>query len=277
MEGQSRPGWAFEYHNLYFDIYNVLNRILSEEERKKVIGKVNLRTGRFYVPFGLNLQTDTHGTHLQLSNEENFGFERDWYTGFWGSLNRHVDYNLHYLAGSGYDLKYKGQSGLGALRLSLANKYSAELGLEGGISFMGGERLVSPMKPISSFPDSSHVVDTMRTGIDGRYRHVVPTGTLTFTSEITGGTDRHNTVVTQLYQADYLRGSRRWGASTQYRHFHSRAEGTDAYIIAEFSYYLRNDVANSNLHWIKLNVQRQLESRAGQPNTIVILQYYFYR
>ena len=49
------------------------------------MGRFNFRAGRFYVPFGLNLQTDTHGTVLQLSNEQNLGFERDWYTGFWGS------------------------------------------------------------------------------------------------------------------------------------------------------------------------------------------------
>jgi hypothetical protein len=31
-----------------------------------------------YLPFGLNLQTDTHATLQQLSNDRNFGFERDW-------------------------------------------------------------------------------------------------------------------------------------------------------------------------------------------------------
>ncbi|MEK6632822.1 MAG: hypothetical protein AABY94_05850, partial [Nitrospirota bacterium] len=84
MEGQGRPGWAFEYHNAYLDLYNVLNPLLSDEQRSATVGHFNLRAGRFYVPFGLNLQTDTHGTVLQLSNDRNFGFERDWYTGFWG-------------------------------------------------------------------------------------------------------------------------------------------------------------------------------------------------
>ena len=105
------------------------------------VGRFNFRAGRFYVPFGLNLQTDTHGTVLQLSNERNFGFERDWYTGFWGAINKHLNYDAYYLTGSGYDLKFKGQSGLGALRISLANKYSSQYGLEGGVSVMAGERL----------------------------------------------------------------------------------------------------------------------------------------
>lgn len=277
MEGESRPGWTFEYHNLYVDLYNVFNPALSEEKRRNTIGKFNYRLGRFYVPFGLNLQTDTHGTVLQLSNEENFGFERDWYTGFWGSVNKHVDYNLHYLAGSGYDLKYKGQSGLGALRLSLANKYSAEHGLEGGVSFIGGERLLSSAQPDGSPASAPQVIETRRSGLDGRYRHAIQTGLLTLTSELSGGKDLPNTVLTQLYQAEYLRASRRWGAATQFRRFSESARGVDAYAIVEFSYYFRNDVANSNLHWIKLNVQRQFENATGRPNTIVTLQYYFYR
>lgn len=279
MEGASRPGWAFEYHNLYLDFYNVLNPFLSEYGRRNKLGKFNFRAGRFYVPFGLNLQTDTHGTVLQLSNEENFGFERDWYTGFWGGLNKHVNYDLYYLAGSGYDLKYKGQSGLGALRLSLANKYSSQYGLEGGFSLMGGERLSSAMNDRTDVGSMgpSHIVETRRAGLDGRYRHAIPTGLLTFTSELSAGKDLPNAVFTQLYQAEYLRASRRWGAATQYRRFRANERGVDGYIIGEFTYYFRNDVGNSNLHWIKLNVQRQFESNIGRPNTIVTLQYYFYR
>jgi hypothetical protein len=53
---------------------------------------------------------------LQLSNERNFGFERDWYAGFWGTINKHLNYDAYYLTGSGYDLKYKGQKGLGAIQ-----------------------------------------------------------------------------------------------------------------------------------------------------------------
>ena len=48
-------------------------------------------------------------------------------------------------------------------------------------------------------------------------------------------------------------------------------------MIAEFTWYFRNDVGNANLHWIKLNVERQLERTQGRPQTIVTLQYYFYR
>lgn len=281
MEGQGRPGWAFEYHNAYLDLYNVLNPLLSDEQRSDTVGRFNLRAGRFYVPFGLNLQTDTHGTVLQLSNDRNFGFERDWYTGFWGAINSHVNYDVYYLAGSGYDLKFKGQSGLGAIRLSLANKYSYEYGLEGGLSILGGERLspdaVKRRQPLGVEAGTENRVDTKRVGLDGRYRQTVPTGLLTVTSELSGGRDLSSNLFTQLYQAEYLRASRQWGVSAQYRRFQQEGLGADASIIGEVSWYFRNDIGNSNLHWIKLNVERQLEQMQGPQSTIATLQYYFYQ
>ncbi len=243
MEGETRAGWAFEYHNLYLDLYNLWHRQ----------GRFNFRAGHFYVPFGLNLQTDTHGTVLQLSNGRNFGFERDWYAGFFGSVNRHINYDAYYL--------------LGALRVSLANRYSSEYGLEGGISLLGGERLGSNNQP----------VHTRRAGIDGRYRKSVPTGLVTFTSELSTGSDTGHNVLTQLHQTEYLRASRRWGVAAQYRRFRQHDLGVDASLIGEFTWYFRNDVGNSNLHWIKLNVERQLHAAQLRPATIVTLQYYFYR
>lgn len=280
MEGQTREGWAFEYHNLYVDLYNILNPMLSEGNRSKALGKFNFRVGRFYVPFGLNLQTDTHGAVLQLSNDRNFGFERDWYTGFWGTINKHLNYDAYYLAGSGYDLKFRGQSGLGALRISLSNKYSSEYGLEGGVSAIAGERL-SPtgMRRANEPAHFSEQVPiaTERFGADARYRRAVPKGLLTFTTELSRGRDSHVAVSSHLHQAEYLHSSRRWGVATQYRRFGQDGVRPDSSIIGELSWYLRNDVGNSNLHWIKLNVERQLRSMQGPPDTIVTLQYYFYR
>ncbi|MCX5789672.1 MAG: hypothetical protein NTX64_14380 [Elusimicrobia bacterium] len=257
LEGASKQGWSFEYHNAYADFYDLAGPV----------GAVNARVGRFYVPFGLNLQTDTHGTVLQLSNERNFGFERDWYAGFWGPLTDDLNYDAYYLAGSGYDLKYKGQSGLGAARLSLANRYANEYGLEGGLSFLGGQRL-SPMTP--------GPIDTTRAGLDGRLRRVVPTGSVAWTSEVSGGRDNVDSVFTQLHQLDYLHASRRWGLSAQYRRFQEENHSPDASIFGEATWYFRNDVGNSNLHWIKLNVERQLERQTGSRALIVTLQYYRY-
>ncbi|HWQ55092.1 MAG TPA: hypothetical protein VN442_15500 [Bryobacteraceae bacterium] len=281
MEGSGRVGWAFEYHNLYLDFYNVFNPLMKDAARSSNVGRFNFRVGRFYVPFGLNLQTDTHGTLLQLSNESNFGFERDWYAGFWGAINKHLNYDAYYLAGSGYDLKFKGQGGLGALRISLANKYSSEYGLEGGVSVLAGSRLASSMHEGGSGSEmvgsDPAPLKTERIGIDARYRHTAPRGLLTFTTELSGGRDALQPVYSQLHEAEYLHGSRRWGVATQFRRFHQEGRGTNSSIIGEFSWYFRNDVGNSNSHWIKLNVERKLQSVAGPPHTVVALQYYFYR
>ncbi len=282
MEGASRAGWYFEYHNLYLDLYNILNPALSDNARRKNLGRFNFRVGQFYVPFGLNLQTDTHGTILQLSNDRNFGYDRDWYAGFWGSLGKYFNYDLYYLTGSGYALKFDGQSGIGALRLSLANHFASQYGIEGGFSILGGERL-DPDAGLRLYPAASEItqrnepIQTQRVGLDGRYRKPLPNGTLTLTSELSGGADQHQAVFTQLAQAEYLHSSRRWGVSTQYRRFTQDSLGVDSSIIGEFTWYFRNDVASSNLHWIKFNVERQLERMQGPPETIFTLQYYFYR
>jgi hypothetical protein len=100
---------------------------------------------------------------------------------------------------------------------------------------------------------------------------------LTFTSELSGGQDAPDSVYSQLYQSEYLHASRRWGLAAQYRRFEQDRREANASIIGELTWYLRNDVGNSNLHWIKLNVERKLERAQGSPALVVALQYYFYR
>jgi hypothetical protein len=254
MEGMDRPGWFLEYHNAYADLYNVFGEL----------GRFNFRIGHFYVPFGLNLQTDTHGTIFQLSNEQDFGFERDWYAGFYGQLAGDLNYDAYYLTGSGYRLAFEGQGGLAALRLSLSNRFSSETGLEGGLSFLRGGRLLSGM-----------VVDTTRVGIDGRYRKDAAGGLWTWTSELSGGDDASATVLTQLHQLDYLHGSRRWGLSVQLRQFY-QDPASDLSLSGEATWYFRNDVGNSNLQWIKLNADWRVQRPFGARDVVWTLQYYQY-
>jgi len=291
-EGMDREGWYAEYHNLYLDLYNVLNPLLSDEARGANLGRFNLRVGHFYLPMGLNLQTDTHGTVLQLSNDRNFGFERDWYAGLWGSLNRYLNYDLYYLAGSGYYPRFKGQDGLLGLRLSLADSFNVDYGIQAGLAFLGGERLdkmaVERSPSVAARARNGEIVETFRVGLDGRYRRTVPTGWLTLTAEGTAGRDERDDVLTQLYQAEYLHRSRKVGVAAQYRRFwqdigrglmppgHSMPGDVDSSIAFEVTWYFRNDITGSNLHWIKLNVERQLQRQHGDRDTIVTLQYYRY-
>lgn len=296
MEGANRRGWFLEYHNFYWDLYNVFNPLFGDEARGRNAGRFNLRVGRFYLPFGLNLQTDTHGTLLQLSNERNFGFERDWYAGFWGSINAHLNYDIYYLLGSGYDFASRGQSGLIGTRLSLSNKYLNEYGIEGGVSFLSGQRISKDAfersPSVAMVSKGSDIVETLRYGGDLRWRHPIPTGSITLTSELSAGRDERDKVFTQLYQADYLTLNRKFGASVQYRRFNQDIQGstaaggmnnntwnggkTDASIIGELTWYFRNDLGNTNLHWVKLNVERETESQRGRYATITTLQYYRY-
>jgi len=290
MEGADRDGWFAEYHNLYLDLYNVLNPVLDDASRSANVGRFNLRAGRFYLPFGLNLQTDTHATTMQLSNDRNFGYERDWYAGLFGGVNRHLNYDLYYLAGSGYDLSWKGQEGLMGTRLSLGNRFASEHGLEGGLSLLAGERIaphsVMRSPSVAARSDAGAIVDTLRAGIDARHTRVVPGGTLTYTTEWSVGRDESDDILTQLHQLDYLARSRRLGLSAQYRRFwqdigadpafEMTPGDADASLIGEIAWYLRNDVGNANLESIRLNLEQRLERQDGDTGTIVSLQYYRY-
>ncbi|MDD3147795.1 MAG: hypothetical protein PHD82_10860, partial [Candidatus Riflebacteria bacterium] len=261
MEGAGRNEVFLEYHNFYVDLYNALDSWMPPEARSRNIGRYNFRFGRFYLPFGLNLQTDTHATVLQLSNDRNFGFERDWYAGFWGAVNRNLNYDLYYMLGTGYDLTLKGQKGLLGARLSLSSRYLYEYGFEGGLSLITGERMSkhSAMRSHSVMMgvDRGKLIDTMRAGIDGRYGLAVTGGRLTLTSELSSGRDEKDDVLTQLYQLDYLRSDRRFGWATQYRRFWQEIghDETDTSMIGELTWYMKNDFGNANLEWIKLNVE----------------------
>lgn len=283
MEGEPRNQVFFEYHNFYVDLYNALDTWMPAEQRARNLGRFNFRFGRFYLPFGLNLQTDTHATILQLSNDRNFGFERDWYAGFWGSVNRNLNYDLYYMLGSGYDLIDKGQKGLVGARLSLANRYLYDHGLEGGLSLIAGERIskhsVMRSHNVMMQADRGKLVDTQRIGLDGRYGFAVPGGRLSLTSELSGGRDETDDVFTQLYQVDFLRRDRRFGWATQYRRFWQEIghHETDESLIGELTWYMKNDIGNANLEWVKLNVEQKLAVQGGgAKDTITSLQYYRY-
>ncbi|RCK79879.1 MAG: hypothetical protein OZSIB_4033 [Candidatus Ozemobacter sibiricus] len=301
-EGEGRPDTFFEYHNLYFDRFNVFDAFLSPEARRQHLGRFNLRVGRFYVPHGLNLQTDTHGTLLQLSNERNLGFERDWYAGLWGALSPALNYDLAMMAGSGYDLRLEGQKGLLALRISLANRFLYEHGWEGGISVLSGERIskhsLMRSPSVAARSTDGRFIETRRLGLDARHTRPLPWGTLTMTGEWSAGRDASDDILSQLYQVDFLRRDRRLGYALQYRRFRqgsepvpmpmgrsamSRAEPStaapgpiEASLVGEATWYFRHEVGNANLHWIKLSVERQMERQVGGRQVLATVQYYRY-
>lgn len=136
--------------------------------------------------------------------------------------------------------------------------------------------------------EHGEIVDTLRVGLDGRYRRTVPTGWLTLTAEATAGRDEADDILTQLYQAEYLHRSRRLGLAAQYRRFwQDIGRGTappgqriphdvDSSVAFDVTWYFRNDITGANLHWIRLNVEQPLQRQHGDRDAVVTLQYYRY-
>lgn len=279
LMGADHEGWAYETHNAYADLYDLAGDG----------GTLNLRAGRYYVPFGLNLYTDTHGTLTQLSNERNFGFERDWYAGLYGALGEDFAYDAYYAIGSGEDIRFKGQAGLGALRIGTGNRPRYENGLEAGFSILGGERIsehaIMRSASVEASSRGNNIVRTWRVGPDVRKRFATAVGTVTLTGELSGGQDENDAVVTGLVQADWLSSGRRFGVAVQYRHFWqdigtdasgARPGRDEASVIVNASYYFANDVGNASIHAITLGVEQQTARQAGPRDTLITLQYYRY-
>lgn len=262
--GMDAGTWEYETHNAYAEFYNLVGSP----------GRFNLRAGRFYLPFGLNSQTDTHGTLLQLSNDRVFGTERDWQVTAYGNATEHLDYMAGYVLGTGSDQHLDGQGGMAVGRLGLGNALLFEHGLEGGISGAYGQRL------------DPHVADgpirTWRAGADVRKRLDSGIGPLTLTGEGAVGEDETAPVWSGLAQLDWLHPGRRWGAATQYFYFERNhaaedpADEIDQRASFVLTRYFRNDVGSSTLHWIAFGVEQQLQTPAGDEDTLLTMQYYRY-
>lgn len=263
--GMDADAWEYETHNAYVDFYNLLGDP----------GRFNLRAGRFYLPFGLNAQTDTHGTLLQLSNDRLFGADRDWQLTAYGNASEHLDYMAGYVFGAGPDQKLDGQAGMAVGRIGFNNDYLFERGLEAGVSGAFGER-IDPHAGIAG------PLRTWRLGADLRQRLDSEIGPFTLTGEAAAGEDEESTVWSGLAQADWLHPGRSWGLAAQYFLFEreraeaGHADGTDERASLVLTRYFRNDIGNAALHWIALALERQLQSPEGGEDTLAAVQYYRY-
>lgn len=265
--------WKYETHNAYLDIYNILGEP----------GRVNLRVGHFYQPFGLGYQTDTHGTLLQLSNDALFGAGHDWQAVFYGTLSEELDYAAGYLVGSGHDDKLDGQSGMAVARIMLNNDWLFEHGLEGGVSAAVGERVdkhaVARSPSVWRKAHGGSVVKGWRGGADLRKRIDSVGGPFTVTGEVAVGEDESDLLGANLAQVDWLHPGREWGAALQGRHFW-QDRGAESKSINEsrvtglITHYFRNEVSSANLHWIAVGVERAM--RSARNDTLVLVQYYRY-
>ncbi len=255
---------VWETHNAYVDIVGVYG----------APGVFNLRVGRFYIPFGLNIATDTHGTLLQLSNDRVFGTDRDGQLLAFGSVGA-LDYWAGYLFGAGPDLTLDGQSGLAAARIGLGSGFLYEHGLEGGLSAAWGERL-DPHHP----PHGP--IRTWRAGADARQRWDSAAGPATIAVEAAIGADEGASLRSGLIQAEWRSPSRRWGVAAQYAYLtrdtvrEGRASVLERSAGMVFSRYFRNDPGNAHLHWLAVGVERPVGVPEDASGTRVALQYYRY-
>ena len=259
--GMDAGQWEYETHNAYAEFYNLLGSP----------GRFNLRAGRYYVPFGLNAQTDTHGTLLQLSNDRLFGADRDWQLVAYGNATAHLDYLAGYVFGAGPDQKMDGQAGMAVGRLGLNSDFLYAHGLEGGLSAAYGQRL----DPHAG----GGILNTWRAGADVRKRIDSDLGPFTLTGEGAAGADDAEAVWSGLVQTDWLHPGRRWGVAAQYAYFNRG--GTEFHAVAEqasfvLTRYFRNDIGNSTLHWIALALEERLRSPEAGEDTLLALQYYRY-
>ena len=263
--GMDAGTWEYETHNAYAEFYNLFG----------APGRFNLRAGRFYLPFGLNGQTDTHGTLLQLSNDRVFGTDRDWQVTAYGNATEHLDYLAGYVLGTGPDQELDGQGGMAVGRIGLGNSFLFEQGLEGGLSGAYGERL-------DPHAGTENPLSTWRAGADLRKRFDSGMGPFTLTGEGAIGEDESAPVWSGLVQADWLHPGRRWGAAAQYFYFerepHPEDPAGDIDQRASFvlTRYFRNDIGSSTLHWIAFGVEQQLQTPAGDEDTLLTMQYYRY-
>ncbi len=263
--GMDAERWTYETHNAYAEFYSLLG----------APGRFNLRAGRYYLPFGLNAQTDTHGTLLQLSNDRLFGADRDWQVTAYGSASEHLDYLVGYVFGAGPDQKLDGQAGMAVGRLGLNSDSLYARGLEAGVSGALGER-------VDPHADMDGPIRTWRLGADLRQRIDTALGPFTLTGEAAAGEDEEATVWSGLAQADWLLPSRRWGAAAQYFYFErepvgdGHGGGIDERASATLTRYFRNDVGNAALHWIALGLEERLQAPEGAGETVAMVQYYRY-
>jgi hypothetical protein len=263
--GMDAGTWEYETHNAYAEFYNLFG----------APGRFNLRAGRFYHPFGLNSQTDTHGTLLQLSNDRVFGTERDWQVTAYGNATEHLDYMAGYVLGTGPDQEFSGQGGMAVGRIGLGNSWLFDHGLEGGVSGAYGERL-------DPHAGTEAPVSTWRAGVDIRQRLDSGIGPFTLTGEGALGEDETHPVWSGLAQLDWLHPSRRWGTAVQYFYFEREhaaedpAENVDERASLVLTRYFRNDDGNSSLHWIAFGLERQIQTPEGHEDMLLTAQYYRY-
>ena len=91
-------------------------------------GATNFKIGHFYIPYGLQLNTDTHMTVRQLIAHENLGADMDWGLSLNGTT-RTFEYELALTQGTGHEYTCAGKNYAVAGRIGTPSDRNFSLGL----------------------------------------------------------------------------------------------------------------------------------------------------
>jgi len=171
-------------------------------------GQLNFRIGHFDVPFGLEENTDTHSTLVQLISMRNIGFKKDWGLSILGEFPK-FDYNFSLTRGSGVEFIDKGDNFLLSGRIGTPSTENFVIGLSvlyGEVRDPMGIMRGMHMANMTSyyFNDTTRpgddIVRRYRVGVDGTLLY----GPYTFKSELALGEDVNQDVINGLAEVNYL-------------------------------------------------------------------------
>jgi len=171
--------WDLEIHNAWI-------------EYKLGFG-YRLRIGHFDPSFGLEPNSDTHGTILQTLAMKNIGFKSDWGIGFKGNIG-YFDYEASVQNGTG--MKLKRGNGNFLLSYRIGNPQSKDMLY--GLSLMYGKILIDDQMHDLMNDDMS--VRKRRIGLDMQ----IPFRSFLFKGELAYGKDNNIDVLGSLGQVSYI-------------------------------------------------------------------------
>jgi len=171
-------------------------------------GRLNFRIGHFDVPFGLEENTDTHSTLVQLISTRNIGFKKDWGLSILGEFSE-FDYNFSITRGSGIEFIDKGDNFLLSGRIGTPSTENFVIGISAlygevrdSMGIMRGMHMTNMTNYY--FNDTTRpgddIVRRYRVGLDGTFIY----GPYTFKSEASFGEDVDQSVINGLVEIDYL-------------------------------------------------------------------------
>lgn len=237
---------------------------------------LNVRIGHFYVPYGIQPWTDTHGTLLQSPAMEFSGIDRDWGVALEGQ-NDKLEYQLGLTRGSGMEYFERNNNFALAGKLSTP-RIGEHLNDWLGVSFLVG-RIFDPMavERLRGFDMDEkeekfkgNIVKRWRTGIDGQ--KIAGPARLRF--ELSGGRDAgKENILGEFFEIKYALGKKnRWTTSLQFENLtqdlnRSRRDSDTTLrlgLIYSFS-------ANYNLQFV---VSRDLNTVFGKEDTWIGVLFY---